>query len=130
MAHSTQRKRSMAEPEPPPTLRDLDARLKRARAADSAKEQAESEARERGKGLSQALKIGVELVASLVVGVGIGLLLDNWLGTAPWLLVVFFVLGAAAGMLNVYRVMSGMGQGVGYAAQRRQGEEGDDRGER
>ena len=131
MAHSIQRERTMAEPEPPPTLRDLDTRLKRARANDSVKDKAEAEARERGKGLSQALKVGVEVVASLVVGVGIGLLLDNWLETAPWMLIVFFVLGAAAGMLNVYRVMSGMGQGVGYAAQRRQGEEGaDDRGKR
>ena len=121
----------MAEQEPPPpSLRDLDARLKHARAAETGKERREAEAAERGKGLSLALKIGVELVASLVVGVGIGLLLDHWLGTRPWMLVVFFVLGAAAGMLNVFRVMSGMGQGVGYAAERRQAERADDRGER
>lgn len=120
----------MAEHEPPPSLKDLDARLKHRRAAEFRNHRAEADARERGQGLSQALKIGVELVAALVVGVLLGLLLDNWLGTTPWLLIVFFVLGAAAGMSNVYRVMSGMSQGVGYAAERREAEKADDRGKR
>ena len=62
-------------------------------------------------GLGVAFRIGVELVAALVVGVGIGLLLDNWLGTGPWFLVAFFFLGAAAGVLNVYRAASGIGYG-------------------
>ena len=48
------------------------------------------------------------------VGVGIGLLLDRWLDTGPWFLLLFFVLGAAAGMLNVYRVMAGYGYSAGY----------------
>jgi ATP synthase protein I len=60
------------------------------------------------------LKIGIELVSALAVGVGIGLLLDSWLGTGPWMLLLFFVLGAAAGILNVYRTMSGYGYAVGY----------------
>ena len=120
----------MAEREPPLSLGDLDSRLKRARAVESEGDRAASEARERGKGLSQALKIGVELVAALAVGVGVGLLLDRWLGTTPWLLIMFFVLGAAAGMLNVYRVMTNMSQGVGYAAERRKAEEAKYRGER
>ena len=34
---------------------------------------------------------------------GLGIVLDRWLGTTPWLLIVFFVLGCAAGFLNVYR---------------------------
>lgn len=51
-------------------------------------------------------RAGVEVVSALVVGVGLGLLLDRWLGTWPWLFLVFFVLGAAAGVLNVYRLIS------------------------
>ncbi len=65
-------------------------------------------------GINIALRIGVELVAALIVGVAIGIGLDRWLGTTPWLMVVFIVLGAAAGILNVVRVMTGMGGAVGY----------------
>lgn len=128
----------MAEREPPTPLRDLDERLKRLRAEEAGEDRSAAKARERSSGLGFALRIGVELVAALGVGVGIGLLLDRWLGTTPWLLIVFFVLGAAAGMMNVYRVMSGMDQSVGYAAgkRRRRKDEGtktedaEDRGRR
>ncbi len=51
-------------------------------------------------------RAGIEVVSALVVGVGIGLLLDRWLGTWPWLFLVFFLAGAAAGILNVYRLFS------------------------
>ncbi len=61
-----------------------------------------------------ALKVGIELVAALAVGVGIGLLLDRWLDTAPLFLVVFFFMGSAAGFLNVYRAVSGYGYAAGY----------------
>ncbi len=53
--------------------------------------------------MAAGLRIAVELVAALVVGAVMGWLLDGWLGTRPWLLVVFILLGAAAGVLNVYR---------------------------
>ena len=56
-------------------------------------------------GVSFGLKISTELVAALVVGGGIGLLVDNYLGTKPFGLIIFFILGAFAGFLNVYRVM-------------------------
>ncbi len=49
-------------------------------------------------------RAGVEVVSALAVGVGLGLVLDRWLGTWPWLFLVFFVLGSAAGVLNVYRL--------------------------
>ena len=48
------------------------------------------------------------------------MLLDRWLGTTPFLLIVFFFLGAAAGMLNVYRTATRQGMAVGYS-------KGDDR---
>jgi len=59
-------------------------------------------------------RIGVDLAAALAVGLGIGYLLDAWLGTKPWLLVLFFFLGAGAGVLNVYRAVQGMGYQVGF----------------
>ena len=55
--------------------------------------------------IGKAFKISTELVAALFVGVGIGLIVDNFLGTKPFGLIIFFILGAFAGFLNVYRVM-------------------------
>ena len=56
-------------------------------------------------GAGFAFKISTELIAALIVGVGIGLIVDNYLGTKPFGLIIFFILGAFAGFLNVYRVM-------------------------
>ena len=60
---------------------------------------------EKKSGVSFGFKISTELVAALVVGVGIGLLVDNYFNTKPFGLIIFFILGAFAGFLNVYRVM-------------------------
>jgi ATP synthase protein I len=94
-------------------LEALEDRLKRLR-GDRADRSRANRGGDPRSGLNMAARVGVELVAALLVGGGIGYLLDGWLGTRPWLMVVFFVLGAAAGMLNVYRVMKGLGQSVGY----------------
>lgn len=67
-------------------------------------------------GLGFAMRVGTDLVAALVVGVGIGVLLDYWLDTKPWFLIVFFLLGAAAGFLNVFRLVRGHGLAAGYKA--------------
>jgi ATP synthase protein I len=47
--------------------------------------------------------VGFSFVLAVVLGAWFGWLLDNWLGTRPWLFMVFFFLGLAAGILNVYR---------------------------
>jgi ATP synthase protein I len=49
------------------------------------------------------LRLSVELAAGLVVGGVIGWGLDYWLGTSPLLLIVFFLLGATAGIYTVIR---------------------------
>ena len=51
--------------------------------------------------LGQAFKMSTELVSAVLVGTIIGFILDNWFDTKPWLIIIFFFLGAAAGMLNV-----------------------------
>ena len=56
-------------------------------------------------GASFGFKISTEIVAALVVGVSIGLIVDNYFETGPFGLIIFFVLGAFAGILNVYHVM-------------------------
>ena len=62
----------------------------------------------RGSFMGQAFKLGTELVASVGVGTIIGFILDSWFGTKPWLIIIFFFLGAAAGMLNVFRTANRM----------------------
>ncbi len=53
--------------------------------------------------LGKALKISTELVAAVVVGSTIGFLLDKWFDTKPLLTICFFIMGVAAGILNVFR---------------------------
>jgi len=53
--------------------------------------------------MGAGFRIAVEMLAALVVGVGLGLLLDEWLGTRPWLMIVGFCLGSAAALRNVMR---------------------------
>ena len=57
----------------------------------------------RGTSIGLAFRLITELVAGLVVGGYIGYVLDSWLGTMPVFFLIFFVLGMAAGMLNVIR---------------------------
>jgi ATP synthase protein I len=58
------------------------------------------------KGLSFAARVGVELLAALIVGGGLGYLGDAYWGTDPWLIVIGLFLGMSAGLLNVYRTVS------------------------
>lgn len=120
----------MAGRDHPPSLKDLEGRLKAAR---TRQQEAHGETgRRKGPhpaGLGFGLRIAVDLLAGLALGVGLGLLLDSWLGTSPLMLVAFFFLGAAAGMLNVYRVATGQGFGVGYRPHGKQDTEpGDENG--
>jgi ATP synthase protein I len=62
----------------------------------------------RGKAMGQALRLATEMVAGVVVGGFIGWALDGLFGTAPFLMVVFLILGAAAGIMNVVRTAKAM----------------------
>jgi ATP synthase protein I len=61
------------------------------------------DARARGEAFSRAFRFLAELIVGVGVGGFIGWVLDRQLGTAPWLLVLFVVLGFAAGVMNVIR---------------------------
>lgn len=54
-------------------------------------------------GYGQALKLSSEFIAGVVVGVGLGWIIDRVAGTAPWGLIVGLLLGFGAGILNVLR---------------------------
>ena len=61
-----------------------------------------------GSKLGMAFKMSTELVAAVLVGTIIGFILDNWFGTKPWLILIFFFIGVIAGILNVIRSAKNM----------------------
>ena len=78
---------------------DFKTRLKIAKL--KTQKQALSNSEKKGSIMGNAFKLGTELVAAVGVGTIIGFILDSWFGTKPWLIIIFFFLGAGAGMLNV-----------------------------
>jgi ATP synthase protein I len=65
--------------------------------------------------MALAGRVGTEMIATLGVGIGIGLLLDRWLDTKPWLMIVFTLLGSMAGFLSIFRLASGSKYSAGYS---------------
>jgi len=86
--------------------KDFKTRLKIAKS--KIKKQDLSNNEKRGSFMGNAFKLGTELVAAVAVGTIIGFILDSWFGTKPWLIIIFFFLGAAAGMSNVIRTANRM----------------------
>jgi ATP synthase protein I len=110
----------MVKKKPSNAFEDFDSRLRKAREGDTfpwRKSKSGSESEEdngsQRRMLGTAFRIGVDMVVALAVGFWIGKSLDQWLGSGPWLMLVFLLLGGAAGMLNVYRYARGFGSGVG-----------------
>ena len=85
---------------------DFKTRLKIAKS--KIKKQLDSDNEKRGSFMGSAFKLGTELVAAVAVGTIIGFILDTLFDTKPWLIIIFFFLGAAAGMLNVIRAANKM----------------------
>lgn len=54
--------------------------------------------------------VGLAFVIAIVIGFWVGRTIDSWLGTTPWFTLIFFFLGLAAGMLNVFRTMRSVGK--------------------
>jgi ATP synthase protein I len=87
---------------------DLGARIDRTQAEKQAELEAQQDKANHAKGMAYGLRMSTELVAAILVGGFIGYMLDQWLGTTPWLFLVFFVLGFSAGILNVTRAFQRM----------------------
>ena len=85
---------------------DFKTRLKIAKS--KIKKQLDNDNEKRGSFMGSAFKLGTELVAAVAVGTIIGFILDTLFDTKPWLIIIFFFLGAAAGMLNVIRAAKRM----------------------
>jgi ATP synthase protein I len=111
----------MNQSEPPDPLARLGRRLDQARARHADHAAADSDGPAMQQGVAVGLRIGIELVVSVVVATALGWAIDRWLGTGPWATIVLFFFGVAAGMLAVYRAITGVKMAVGY---RRLGPEG------
>ena len=60
------------------------------------------------------LKAGVELISPIIVGVFIGLFLDNYFNTKPLFLIIFLILGFGGGISNIYKTVKRLGFEVGF----------------
>lgn len=99
---------------PPSSLTEIDARLQAARRQTvTGRDKVEHDRPENLSGIGLATRIGVEMITTTLVGSGLGYALDSWLGSQPWLMIVFIFLGGAAGVMNVYRVVKGLDDSVG-----------------
>lgn len=93
----------------PSPFDSLDKRLKAVRDRRRKSEGKGSSARGgASSGLGVGMRIATEIVACIGVGVAIGLFLDAQLGTKPWLMLLFMLLGTAAAFYNVIRVAKGL----------------------
>ncbi|MBC2884525.1 AtpZ/AtpI family protein [Ochrobactrum sp. CM-21-5] len=98
-----------------PVSGELDQRLNRLEAELAKKgvfkqPASEDERSEVSGSVAQAMKLSSEFIAGIVVGALLGWFIDRFAGTSPWGLIVFLLLGFAAGVLNVLR-------SVGYVAE-------------
>ena len=85
---------------------DFKTRLKIAKS--KIKKQVQLDSEKRGSFMGSAFKLGTELVSAVAVGTIIGFILDSWFDTKPWLIIIFFFLGTAAGIINVIRTANRM----------------------
>ncbi len=90
----------------PEDIRELERRINEIQAKENLarRDKPESEYAHASKA---GFRVGSELLSGVLVGAGVGYLLDSVTGLRPWLMVVFLFLGGAAGVLNVYRFVKG-----------------------
>jgi ATP synthase protein I len=87
---------------PGPSFED---RLRAARSKQGLDAQPEAPAKGDASALGVGVRVGVELFSALAVAVAIGWGLDHWLHTMPLFLIIFVLLGGAAGIANLWRMV-------------------------
>ena len=106
----TQPRRDNDRHEPPADEAELSARLQRL--GERLGQQRSARPPEHGPGqdatsdssaLARGIRLSTEFVAGIVVGAGLGWLIDRLAGTSPWGMIVLLLLGFAAGVLNLIR---------------------------
>ena len=94
-------------------LANIDRRLEKLQEEREQKDQPSRSALPKGMAVIIG-RVATEMVAGVIVGTFIGWLLDKWLNTSPLFMVIMFFVGAIAGMLNVWRFITGRGLAAGY----------------
>lgn len=89
-------------------LSEIDGKLGKIKAQRDHERSVHENAGSSGRGMAYGMRMATELVAAIIVGGLIGWVADRWLGTTPWLFLVFFFLGFAAGVLNLMRAYERM----------------------
>ena len=89
-------------------ISELGDRLNRVRSQREPERHADTDAEMRGRGMAYGMRMAADLVASVIVGGVIGWGLDWVLGSRPWLFLVFFLVGFAAGIRNLLRTYERM----------------------
>jgi ATP synthase protein I len=87
---------------------DLEARIARARGQSTVAAVTEQSREGSMAGMSRGLRLASEFVAAIIVGAGLGWIIDSFLPTRPWATVILLLLGFAAGVLNVVRATKQM----------------------
>ncbi|MEM9496099.1 MAG: AtpZ/AtpI family protein [Pseudomonadota bacterium] len=86
----------------PPSLDEFSKRLDAHRGDQSAEEKPYHGG---GAAWGRAMRVSSDLLAGIIVGVLLGIVLDRWLGTSPWLLLVGIGIGFGAGLRNMSRTL-------------------------
>ena len=84
-------------------LRRLGERLDRIRTSRTQNTDPAPRPRTDNSGFARGFRLSTEFIAGVLIGALVGWLLDRWLHTSPWGLMVFLLLGFGAGVLNVMR---------------------------
>lgn len=93
-------------------LKDSDLDLKNGKIVDKQADDANA-----SSGLAMGMRIGLEFMAGTVVGMGIGWGIDSYFDSTPWGLLIFTILGFCAGIMNVYRAVNNIDEGIGINRQ-------------
>lgn len=88
--------------EKPQDIQQIEKRIKKLKTSTGKKAQ-DTQDKQFVYAYQTGTRIATELVSGVLVGAGLGYLLDKLCGTAPLQLIIFLILGGAAGFLNVYR---------------------------
>ena len=95
----------MSDHDGPDPLKGLDAKLKKARETSRHGRPNEAQSKNANpKAFALGMRVALEMIAAFVGGGAIGWFLDRWLGTSPWMLIIWVALGFAAGIRSALRV--------------------------